>query len=136
MIRHVVILFLGVLLLMGCREEVVNPDNIAGNVNEPVRSNFSNYYSFAINADKVTATTSDFTYFTDNQARLSFTLLSHTSGSAEVIIFSKNNQVIYNLVIESSSEGSTFQIPNAQPYSIQLKLTNFSGKLKLTLSSQ
>ena len=33
---------------IGCREEILAPDNYAGNINEPIQDNKTNYYGLII----------------------------------------------------------------------------------------
>ena len=134
--KYLTFLIIPVLIICGCREEIIEPDNIAGNINQPVKTNHQNYYSFAINAENISTNNIDYTVFTGNLSRFSFSLNHYVSGMAEVLIYNRFNKIIFAAIIDETNEGSSFSIENEQPFSIQIKLNDFSGKLKITLSAQ
>src|SRR3970040_811747 len=87
-------------LLISCRQEIVPPDNPAGNINEPVytRTNFS--YSFAINANRITRTVIDNTYLNTTSSRIYLVISDHSSGSVEIKVQNDNNFVLYSSVFD------------------------------------
>mgnify|MGYP003503156825 FL=1 len=60
---YITIYLISIFVLTSCREDIISPGNIAGNVNEPIQENKLNYYTFLINADKLSANFSAKTNF-------------------------------------------------------------------------
>ena len=77
------------LLFLSCREDILVPDNLATNVNEPILQNESNSYSFVINAQNISIDVVNNTYFSANTSRISITIVDYSSGYISVRIIDK-----------------------------------------------
>lgn len=120
--------------ISSCREEVISPGNPAGNINEPVLESYIDYYTFKINASNSTLSLTDFTYFNAATNYFSFTLLDHSSGNVDVAIWGKTNQKIYDTRFSRDFSKTTIIIEGNVPELINIRLTDFTGKLNLQLS--
>jgi hypothetical protein len=123
-------------LLISCRQEIVPPDNPAGNINEPVytRTNFS--YSFAINASRITRTVIDNTYLNTTSSRIYLVISDHSSGSVEIKVQNDNNFVLYSSVFDNDTDGIFRELDGYQPNIITLNFIDFTGKFKFTLTDR
>ncbi len=121
--------------LTACREEIIPPDNPVGSVNEPLKVQSSNYYTFFINAEDISIKVSDYTTFTENKTKIFYTLKGHNSGSVTVSVYNKNQKVIYNKSLYENIDGKMFYLnPSEVPGYIKLEFYNFTGKLKVELT--
>ena len=123
------------LLFFSCRQEIVSPDNPAGNINEPqlTRTNFS--YTFTINANKITETIADNTYLNTLRSRISMIINDHSSGSVEVIVKSNQNNIVYSELLDGDTNILSNEIEGQQPSVIIFNFINFTGKFKVTLTA-
>jgi hypothetical protein len=123
-------------LLISCRQEIVPPDNPAGNINEPVytRTNFS--YSFAINASRITRTVIDNTYLNTTSSRIYLVISDHSSGSVEIKVQNDNSFVLYSSVFDNDTDGIFRELDGYQPNIITLNFIDFTGKFKFTLTDR
>jgi len=123
-------------LLISCRQEIVPPDNPAGNINEPVytRTNFS--YSFAINANRITRTVIDNTYLNTTSSRIYLVISDHSSGSVEIKVQNDNNFVLYSSVFDNDTDGIFRELDGYQPNIITMNFIDFTGKFKFTLTDR
>ena len=122
------------LLFISCRQEIVPPDNPAGNINEPqlTRTNFS--YIFSINANKITENVVDNTFLNTSRSRIYPVINDHSSGSVEIIVQADQDNVLYSAVFDSDTNGSFTEIEGQQPRVIIFNFSDFTGKLKVTLT--
>lgn len=124
------------LLIISCRQEIVPPDNPAGNINDPVytRTNFS--YSFSINAERITRTVIDNTYLNTTRSRIYLLISDHSSGSVEIKIQNDNNFVLYSSVYENNTGGIFHELDGYQPEVITINFKDFTGKFRVTLTER
>jgi len=121
-------------LFASCRENIVQPENTAGNKNEPfsTRTNYS--YSFTINAEEITREVTDKTNLNSFKSRISITVNNHSSGSAEIKIETGSNQLIYYKTINSNTSGISTEIEGNVPNLLTINFVNFTGILKIVLT--
>ncbi len=81
------------LLIISCREDIIVPDNLATNVNEPILLNESNSYSFVINAQNISIDVVNNTNFSANTSRISITIVDYSSGYVRIKIIDKQMSV-------------------------------------------
>ncbi len=131
-ILQVIIPFL--FLFISCRQEIVPPDNPAGNINEPqlTRTNFS--YIFSINANKITENIVDNTYLNTFKSKIYTVISDHSSGSVEIIVQVDQNNILYSAVFDNDTNGSFTEIEGQQPKVIIFNFNDFTGKFKATLT--
>ncbi len=122
------------LTFQSCREEIISPGNPAGNINEPVFESYIDFYTFKINASNATLSLSDYTYFNANINYLSFSVIDHSSGSADLMLWTRNNLKIYDTRLSKDFSRTTVIIDGNIPELIQIKLNDFTGKVSIQLS--
>jgi len=132
--KLLLILFSMLVLFISCRQEIVPPDNPAGNINEPQfsRTNFS--YTFSINANRITETVVNNTYLNTFKSRIHTVISDHSSGSVEIIVQVNQNNILYSAVFDNDTNNTSTEIEGQQPRVIIFNFNNFTGKFKVTLA--
>lgn len=132
--KLLLILFSLSLLICSCRQEIVPPDNPAGNINEPqlTRTNFS--YIFSINANRITENVVDNTFLNTSKSRIYPVINDHSSGSVEITVQADQNNILYSAIFDGDTNGSFTEIEGQQPRVIIFNFNDFTGKFKVTLT--
>jgi len=122
------------MLVVSCREDILHPDDFAGNVNEPVQLNSRNSYTFIINAKNLSMNISALASFNTTLARISVTLVDYESGYVSVTV--KDLDEIERFRYFANEDVSLFTevINGYLPNSIDIRMQELSGKLKVQLS--
>lgn len=131
--RLVFILFL-LILFISCREDIIHPDEFAGNVNEPVQINSRNSYTFIINAKNLSISNSALASFNTSLARISVTLIDYESGYVNITVKDLNDIERFRYFVEDDVSLFTEVIDGHLPNTIDIRMQEFSGKLKVQLS--
>lgn len=121
------------ILLNGCREEIIHPENNSGNVNEPYRANQSNSYTFILNADKISQKVIDYPRITYPNSRIFISVLDYSSGSVEITVLSQTKEILFKSILVEDNKGTYKFLQGTRPDMIEINFTNFTGKLKLQL---
>jgi hypothetical protein len=127
-------LFLFVLVFISCREEIIPPGNVAGNINEPSLTRTSNSYIFSINASKITTSITDNTFLNTFKARIYSVIADYSSGYVEIEVKTDRNNILYSEVFEDDTRGTLKNIEGSRPDIIVVNFQNFTGRLNVTLS--
>jgi len=117
-----------------CREDIIAPGNIAGNVNEPIQENKLNYYTFLINADKLSANFSAKTNFNYSTTKILLTTSDINGGAVTIGVRDNSGASIFSSTILIDIQNQYRKISGAIPDRINISLANFTGKLKVSLS--
>ena len=122
------------LFISGCREDIIDPGNVAGNINEPIQENKLNYYSVTINSRDLTTKFSTKTYFnySTNKALLSISDIS--KGTVTIIIKDKAGSAFYLSTVQTDVLNDFKKLSGAIPELIEISFNNFTGKLRFSLS--
>ena len=122
------------IIYFSCREEIISPSNIAGNINEPVKLNSNTSYSFSINADKISSNVVDSSPFYSLRSSCYVTILDHSSGSVQIIIAGLSNHIMFNQTFTADISSFPAVFEGTSPQYIQLKFINFTGKFRFELN--
>jgi len=133
-LNRLVFLFSLLILLISCREDIIHPDEIAGNVNEPVQINSRNSYTLIINAKNLSINISALASFNTTLARISVTLVDHESGYVNVSVKDLNDIERFRYFVNNDVNLYTEVINGYLPNTIEIRLEELSGKLKVQLS--
>jgi len=131
--RLVFILFL-LILVISCREDIIHPDEFAGNVNEPVQINSRNSYTFIINAKDLSMSFSALASFNTTLARISVTLVDHESGYVNISVKDLNDVERFRYFVDDDVSLFTEVIDGYLPNTINIRMQELDGKLKVQLS--
>jgi hypothetical protein len=122
------------LLLLSCREDIIVPDNLATNINEPILINESNSYSFVINAQNISIDVVNNTNFSASTSRISITIVDYSSGYVGVRIIDKQTNNRFSYFGNDDEDFFTESLNGYVPASVGIKAVDFSGKLKIELN--
>ncbi|MCS7052527.1 MAG: hypothetical protein NZM09_02195 [Ignavibacterium sp.] len=134
-IRYVYIfLILIIFLIVGCREDIIEPDNPAGNKNSPFRTEKENYFDVAINAEGLTTEMIFDTYFNSESNFITVYVNNRQNGLLQINIFSKENKLLFTNRIEIGEVNIRQRISRGIPAKLKLSFDNFTGKIRIVLS--
>jgi hypothetical protein len=127
-------LYIVSLFLFGCREEVISPNNPAGNINDPIqlRTNYS--YTFLINAQNFSMNIKEDTFLNFDKSLITYKLTDYVAGSINVIIFNNQKQQIYSKTLSGTDGTIPSNVVDENPSRIEIKFNDFSGKFTVKLS--
>jgi hypothetical protein len=130
-LKNFILLILVLLISVSCREEIIEPDNFAGNINEPIQLKERNGYVLLLNARNLTMSLSVATYFSSPRTRFNIRLIDYESGYANVIVqdISKIERFRYYAAEEVSYHSEL--LDGYIPTTINISTENFSGKIKI-----
>jgi hypothetical protein len=130
-------LYLALLLAVGCyscREGIIEPDNFAGNINEPIQINKLNTFTFLLNASSFNMELSVPASFNSNTARISITLIDYTKGYINISVKDFEDRERYRHFVAEDVELYTDLLDGYILKRIEIRAQNFSGKIKLQLT--
>jgi hypothetical protein len=129
------IIFILIILLsiISCREEVIEPNNFVGNVNEPIQINQRNSYTFLVNAQELSMNLSANASFNSASTRITITLRDHKSGYVSIIIRDSQNNERYRHTQTEDVSSYSNAINGFIPNTIHIVAVDFSGKLRIEL---
>jgi len=119
--------------LTSCREEIIPPFNPAGNINEPVQEITADSYSFIINAEGISDSLIDRTFFSFNNSHLFLSLFAYLGGTVELTIYDRARNIIYNSTLNGNFPGSSLKLDGFVPDRVQIFFRNFTGKLTIQI---
>ncbi len=122
------------ILVISCREDIIHPDELAGNVNDPVQLKSSNSYTFIINAKDLSMNISSHTSFNTTLARISVTIIDHESGYVNISVKDFNDIERFRYFVDDDISLFTEVIDGYSPNSIDIRMQALSGKLRIQLS--
>ena len=124
-------LFLLIIFSVACREEIIEPDNLVGNINEPIQLRERNSYSFLVNANKLSMSLSVPLYFSAARTRFNISLIDYESGYTSISVqdMSKIERFRY-LIAEEVSYHSEL-LDGYVPSNIVISAENFTGKIRI-----
>ncbi len=128
------IFLIPLLLLSGCREEILEPYNPAGNVNQPFQEKKLNYYNLTITASNLTYEFNSDLDFNSSESRILISVVDRQSGSVNINVLNNSRNLIYIASIETEVPYLLDRIQGNIPDSLKIVFTDFSGKLRLQLS--
>ena len=122
------------ILVISCREDIIHPGEFAGNVNEPVQINSRNSYTFIINAKDLSMSVSTLASFNTTLTRISVTLIDYESGYVNVSVKDLNDVERFHYFADENVSLFTEVIGGYLPNSIDIRMQELSGKLRVQLS--
>jgi hypothetical protein len=130
-LKKFILLLIILITSFSCREEIIEPDNLVGNINEPVQLRERNSYTFLLNARSLTMNMSVPIYFSSSKTRFNVRLIDYESGYANISVqdLSKIERFRYYIAEEVSYH--TELLDGYVPTTISIYTDNFSGKIKI-----
>jgi hypothetical protein len=135
-IKKISILFIWLILIFsGCRDDIINPDNKAGNVNEPIILSNNSYFSFYLNADKITYYVLEQAKINVTEFRLYISIDDYKAGYLEIAVSDNNHKLLYFGRFSKKTNAFYKDISGYVPQHVVINFNNFSGSLKFELIS-
>jgi hypothetical protein len=130
-LKKSILLLIIITISFSCREEIIAPDNLAGNINEPIQLRERNSYILLINAKNLTMSLTVPLYFSAVRTRFNVRLIDYESGYLNVSVqdLSKIERFRYYIAEEVSYH--TELLDGYVPTTININTDNFSGKIKI-----
>lgn len=129
----IIIYLIFIFIFTSCREDIIEPGNFAGNVNEPIQESKLNYYNFLISAENLSSRFSAKTNFYYSTTKILFTITDIENGSVYIGVNDENGATLYNSFIQSDVQNRYGKISGAIPDRINISFNNFTGKIRLSL---
>ena len=125
------LVFVILTLLFSCREEIIEPDNLVGNINEPVQLRERNSYSFLVNANKLNMSLSVPLYFSAARTRFNISLNGYESGYTNISVQDISKIERFRYLIAEEVSYHTELLDGYVPTTININMENFSGKISI-----
>ncbi|NUN08152.1 MAG: hypothetical protein HUU54_03160 [Ignavibacteriaceae bacterium] len=120
------------MLLSGCREDILPPEAFIGTKNSAVVDNFRSYYNLQIDAENLDMIISDSLKFRTNNAYIEILNFDYSAGNVDVSLFN-GLSLLYVSSINSNKNNYKFSIEGQVPSRVTLRFSNFTGKFKIKL---
>ena len=91
------LLILYLIFSSGCREDIIAPGNVGGNINEPIQENNLNYYSVIINSRDLTTSFSAKAYFDYSTNKTLLSISDISAGAVTIVI--KDKSGVFNVSV-------------------------------------
>lgn len=127
-------LFVIILSFISCREEILEPYNPAGAINQPFYENKLNYLSFVMTASELTNQFEIDVNFNSSDSQILISVIDRQNGNVTINVLNENKHLIYVASIETELSNLVDRIRGNVPKKIKISCRDFSGKIKIQLS--
>jgi len=124
-----------IFILSGCRDDITDPNNKGGNVNEPIILSYFDSFSFYINADEITYDLVEQTNLSEAESVIFVSVDNYKSGYVEVIVSSNNYKSLYAERFTKKTAGKYENISGYVPDRLVIQFYNFTGNLRVELAT-
>jgi len=125
------LLFLILIISFSCREEIIEPDNMVGNINEPIQLTERNAYTFLLNARNLKMNISVPIYFSSSRTRFNVRLIDYESGYTNISVQDLSKIERFRYFAAEEVPYHTELLDGYIPTIININTDNFSGKIKI-----
>ncbi|AFH49929.1 Hypothetical protein IALB_2226 [Ignavibacterium album JCM 16511] len=129
-----VILSILLLAFTSCREEILEPYNPAGNVNQPFEENKLNYLNLVMTASDLTYDFEINLNFNSSDSRILISVVDFEKGNFTLNVLNENRGLIYVASIETEIPNLIDRIQGNIPKKVRISCKEFSGKVRVQLS--
>lgn len=133
MVMKYFILMIMLISIPACREEILEPYNPAGNVNQPIQEKKLNYLNLVMTTSNLTYEFETGVEFNSSDTKIFISIVDCEKGKITINVISGNN-LIFVTSIETETINIVEKIRGKIPDKIRVSFNNFSGKLLLQLS--
>lgn len=127
-------LIITLIILSGCREEILEPYNPAGNINQPYQEKKLNYFNLVMTALNLTYEIDSDLNFNSSDSRILVSVIDRQSGKVTINVLNDSKNLIYVASIETEVPGLVDRIQGNIPNKVKIIFKDFSGKVKIQLS--
>jgi hypothetical protein len=118
-------------LVISCREEIIEPNNFVGKINEPVQIRENNSYMFLLNAENLSMNMSVSLYFNSSRTRFNVKLIGYESGYTNVVVQDYRNVEKFRYFIAREVIYHTELLDGYVPTTINIRTNEFTGKIQI-----
>lgn len=122
------------LSLSSCREDIINPQNTGGNINEPVAVSTGSAYIFSINGENISYTVDYSPNLSSTNNYVYLNLTNYTSGGIVITVYNPGGSTIFSNGINNNVDNNTFAIFAQDVNKIQFSFVNFTGKFRFEIA--
>lgn len=126
-----ILLLIILIISFSCREEIIEPDNLVGNINEPIQLRERNAYTFLLEARNLTMSLSVPLYFSSARTRFNVRLIDYESGYINVSVQDISDIERFRYYLAEEVSYHTELLDGYVPTTININTDNFSGKIKI-----
>lgn len=127
-------LIISLISLSGCREEILEPYNPAGNVNQPYQEKKLNYFNLVMTASNLTYEIDSDLNFNSSDSRILVSVIDRQSGTLTINVLNDKRNLIFIASIETEVPGLIDRIQGNIPNKVKIIFKDFSGKVRIQLS--
>lgn len=118
-------------LMISCREEIIEPGNLIGKINEPVQLRENNSYMFLLNAENLTMDMSVPLYLNSIRTRFSIKLIGYESGYTSVAVQDNQDMEKFSYFINREISYYTELLDGYVPATIKIRTNEFTGQIQI-----
>ncbi|MGQ9643406.1 MAG: hypothetical protein ACUVT3_06080 [Ignavibacterium sp.] len=127
-------LIISLVILSGCREEILEPYNPAGNINQPYQEKKLNYFNLVMTASNLTYEIDSDLNFNSSDSRILVSVIDRQSGTVTINVLNDSKNLIYVASIETEVPDLVDRIQGNIPNKVKIIFKDFSGKVRIQLS--
>lgn len=127
-------IIISLIILSGCREEILEPYNPAGNVNQPYQEKKLNYFNLVMTASNLTYEIDSDLNFNSSDSRILVSVIDRQSGTLTINVLNDKRNLIFIASIETEVPGLIDRIQGNIPNKVKIIFKDFSGKVRIQLS--
>lgn len=120
-------------ILTSCREDIVQPQEFATNVNEPVESKYWNSYTFLLNAENLSIDVTNNPQISSLTTRITISIIDYSSGYIHISLLDPDLVSRFNYLGNEEERHFSEVIEGFLPR-LGIRTFNFTGKVKVQLS--
>ena len=128
------ILLIFILLTAACREGIIEPETFVGAINEPVQVNERNSYTFIINAENMTISSTNRTNLSSFTSRISISIVDYSSGYVSISVIDREENLRFSFLGNEDERLFSETLIGYVPSNIKIRAVDFSGKLKIVVN--
>ncbi len=133
--KRLPLFFLLVLLLAGCREEIIPPGQGLGVLNSPIKDNYYRSYSFRVDASNLNLSVSDSVHLNSSRTQLIISNGNYIRGTLTVNLINQQGTLQYTEVLDDDTRSVKRQIENTNIERIEILFNNFTGNIAVRLDA-
>lgn len=116
-----------------CREEIVDPGNITGGINSPVKySSYSNY-SFIIDAENLNYNINESLILNTLSHTVRYYLYEYEKGAFSFDLINERGNPILSEVLTANVVSERLSIDGTQLSTLSMRFGGFTGKVKIEI---
>lgn len=130
-LKRIVFILSVTTLMISCREEIIEPGNLIGKINEPVQLRENNSYMFLLNAENLTMDMSVPLYLNSIRTRFSIKLIGYESGYTSVAVQDNQDMEKFSYFINREISYYTELLDGYVPATIKIRTNEFTGQIQI-----